>query len=200
MFHLDLPVLEKILRAVIVYAFLVVALRLAGKREMAQLSSADFIVLLAVANAVQNGIIGNDNSVTGGLIGATALFAVNGSLVALLFRSRRVRDVVEGSATTLVENGDFVQAAPGAPRSPVTTCSSPPGTPGCRRSRRPRASCSSQTARSWPRPRSPAPPMSVWMRSPIRSRSSPSRSAAWPTGDQLRSTRPSMSPGSTSEI
>lgn len=111
MFHLDLPVLEKILRAVIVYAFLVVALRLAGKREMAQLSSADFIVLLAVANAVQNGIIGNDNSVTGGLIGATALFAVNGSLVALFFRSRRVRDVVEGSATTLVENGDFVQAA-----------------------------------------------------------------------------------------
>lgn len=111
MFHLDLPVLEKILRAVIVYAFLVVALRLAGKREMAQLSSADFIVLLAVANAVQNGIIGNDNSVTGGIIGATALFAVNGTLVALLFRSSAARRVVEGSATTLVDDGHFVEPA-----------------------------------------------------------------------------------------
>lgn len=105
MFHLDLPVLEKILRAVIVYAFLVVALRLAGKREMAQLSSADFIVLLAVANAVQNGIIGNDNSVTGGIIGATALFAVNGALVALLFRSGLSRQIVEGSPTVLARDG-----------------------------------------------------------------------------------------------
>ena len=105
MFHLGLPIGEKILRTVVVYAFLVVGLRLAGKREMAQLNSLDFIVLLAVANAVQNGIIGNDNSVTGGLIGAATLFVVNGLLAWLLFRNLRARRLVEGSATVLVKNG-----------------------------------------------------------------------------------------------
>lgn len=105
MFHLGLPIGEKIIRSVVVYAFLVVALRLAGKREMAQLNSLDFVVLLAVANAVQNGIIGNDNSVTGGLMGAATLFVVNGLLAWLLFRNRRVRRIVEGSPTVLVEHG-----------------------------------------------------------------------------------------------
>lgn len=105
MFHLGLPIGEKILRSVVVYAFLVVGLRLAGKREMAQLNSLDFIVLLAVANAVQNGIIGNDNSVTGGLIGAATLFVVNGLLAWLLFRNLRARRLVEGSATVLVKDG-----------------------------------------------------------------------------------------------
>jgi len=73
MFILGLPILEKILLPVIVYFFLVVALRLAGKRELAQLNPFDLVVLLTLSNTVQNALIGNDNTVTGGLIGATTL-------------------------------------------------------------------------------------------------------------------------------
>jgi uncharacterized membrane protein YcaP (DUF421 family) len=105
MFHLPLPVAEKVLRAAIVYLFLIVALRVAGKRELAQLSSADFVVLMAVANAVQNGIIGREDSVTGGLIGASTLFVLNGTVAVVLFRSSRARKVIEGTDTVLVENG-----------------------------------------------------------------------------------------------
>jgi uncharacterized membrane protein YcaP (DUF421 family) len=105
MFHLSLPIAEKVLRAGIVYLFLIAALRVAGKRELAQLSSADFVVLMAVANAVQNGIIGQDDSVTGGLIGATTLFVLNGALAVVLFRSAKARKVIEGTDTALVEQG-----------------------------------------------------------------------------------------------
>jgi uncharacterized membrane protein YcaP (DUF421 family) len=108
MFHLPLPALEKILRAALVYAFLVVALRLAGKREMLQLSTTDFVVLLAVANAVQNGIIGNDNSVTGGLLGGATLFVLNAALAVVLYRSHRARVLVEGTPTVLIDNGRIV--------------------------------------------------------------------------------------------
>jgi uncharacterized membrane protein YcaP (DUF421 family) len=105
MFHLDVTVLEKLLRAVLIYIFLAVALRLAGKRELAQLNSLDFVVLLAVTNAVQNGIIGNDNTVTGGVIGASALFLLNGTIAVVLFRSTRLRRLVEGSPRVLVTMG-----------------------------------------------------------------------------------------------
>jgi uncharacterized membrane protein YcaP (DUF421 family) len=104
-FHVGVPVAEKIIRPVLVYAFLVVALRLAGKRELAQLNSLDFVVLLAVANAVQNGIIGNDNSVSGGLLGAATLFLLNGVLAWLLFRHRALRRVIEGAPTILIRDG-----------------------------------------------------------------------------------------------
>jgi uncharacterized membrane protein YcaP (DUF421 family) len=110
MFHLPIPVLEKVLRPVLVYLVLIVALRVAGKRELAQLSSADFVVLLAVANAVQNGIIGRDDSVTGGVIGASTLFVLNGALAWLLVRSRQARRVVEGTETPLIEHGVINEA------------------------------------------------------------------------------------------
>ncbi|HZA79760.1 MAG TPA: hypothetical protein VE623_25555 [Acidimicrobiales bacterium] len=71
--QLDVSTVEKLVRPVLIYGFLVIALRLAGKRELAQLNSLDFVVLLAVANAVRNGIIGDDDSVTGGVLGASAL-------------------------------------------------------------------------------------------------------------------------------
>jgi len=77
MFHLGLPVIEKILRPVVVYGFLIVGLRLAGKRELAQLNPFDLVVLLTLSNTVQNAIIGDDNSVTGGLIGAATLLVIN---------------------------------------------------------------------------------------------------------------------------
>src|ERR671928_75246 len=97
MFHVDVSLAEKVVRPMLIYAFLVVALRVAGKREMAQLNSLDFVVLLAVANAVQNGIIGNDNSVTGGVLGASTLFLLNGLLAFALFHHARLRRLVEGS-------------------------------------------------------------------------------------------------------
>jgi uncharacterized membrane protein YcaP (DUF421 family) len=108
---LGVPLGEKIVRPILVYAFLVVALRLAGKRELAQLTTLDFIVLLAVANAVQNGIIGNDNSVTGALVGATVLFLMNGALALVLYRFLWLRRIVAGRATVLIEDGKLDERA-----------------------------------------------------------------------------------------
>jgi len=106
MFALPVPVIEKILRALFVYGFLVIALRLAGKRELAQLSTFDFVVLLSVANAVQNGIIGEDDSVTGAWIGAMTLFLANFALAFTIVRSRRLRAAAEGQPAKLVEAGE----------------------------------------------------------------------------------------------
>lgn len=105
LFHLDVSVLEKVLRAVLIYGFLLLALRLGGKREMGQLNVLDFIVLLAVANAVQNGLIGNDNSVVGAVLGASVLFVLNGTLTFAAFRNMRLRKIVHGSPSILIENG-----------------------------------------------------------------------------------------------
>jgi uncharacterized membrane protein YcaP (DUF421 family) len=110
MFFLGLPPAEKVLRAVLIYLFLVIALRIAGKRELAQLNTLDFVVLLAVANAVQNGLIGNDNSVTGATLGAAILFLVNGLLAFLLFRKARLRRWVEGTPTVLIRDGKLDEA------------------------------------------------------------------------------------------
>jgi uncharacterized membrane protein YcaP (DUF421 family) len=111
MFDLHVSLGEKVLRAVVVYLFLVVALRLVGKRELSQLNTLDFVVLLAVANAVQNGLIGNDNSVTGALVGAITLFAVDGVLAFVLFRYVRLRRVVEGTPTLLIDGGELLEDA-----------------------------------------------------------------------------------------
>ena len=105
MFVLALPVLEKILRPIVVYVFLVVGLRLAGKRELAQLNPFDLVVLLTLSNTVQNAIIGNDNSVTGGLLGAATLLAVNYLVVRFLYGHARVDRIVEGEPDVLIENG-----------------------------------------------------------------------------------------------
>src|SRR3954454_23764844 len=90
MFALSVPVLEKIIRPVIVYVFLVLVLRVFGKRELAQLNPFDLVVLLCLSNTVQNAIIGNDNSVTGGLIGAFSLLSFNYVVVRYLFQHRRI--------------------------------------------------------------------------------------------------------------
>jgi uncharacterized membrane protein YcaP (DUF421 family) len=107
MFALTLPIAEKILRPAIVYVFIVVMLRVFGKRELAQLNPFDLVVLLSVSNTVQNAIIGEDNSVTGGLIGAFTLFAVNYMVVRFLFKHRRLDEVLEGTPTKLIENGEI---------------------------------------------------------------------------------------------
>jgi uncharacterized membrane protein YcaP (DUF421 family) len=109
MFLPGLPVVDKILRAVIVYFFLVVALKLAGRRELAELNAFDLVVLLTVANTVQDAIIGNDNSVTGGLIGAATLLAVNYLVVRLFFQYSEKHRRLGSSGITLIENGKVRQ-------------------------------------------------------------------------------------------
>ncbi len=105
MFILAIPVLEKILRPIIVYAALILGLRLAGKRELAQLNPFDLVVLLTLSNTVQNAIIGNDNSVTGGLIGAATLLIVNYLVVRFVYNNHKIETLVEGAEDTLLENG-----------------------------------------------------------------------------------------------
>src|SRR5205809_8002632 len=90
MFHLGLPIAEKIARPIVVYFFLIIGLRLAGKRELAQLNPLDLIVLLTLSNTVQNAIIGTDDTVTGGLIGATTLLVVNHGVVRYLYRHEQL--------------------------------------------------------------------------------------------------------------
>lgn len=108
MFVLAVPVLEKILRPMLIYLFLVVLLRIFGKRELAQLNPFDLVVLLSLSNTVQNAIIGNDNSLTGGLIGALTLLSLNYVVVRFLFRHRRLDQILEGEPTTLIEQGRVV--------------------------------------------------------------------------------------------
>jgi uncharacterized membrane protein YcaP (DUF421 family) len=105
MFVMGLPLLEKILRPIIVYAFLVIGLRLSGKRELAQLNPFDLVVLLTLSNTVQNAIIGEDNSVTGGLIGATSLLVTNYLVVRFLYDHRKIDAVIEGKSDVLIDNG-----------------------------------------------------------------------------------------------
>jgi uncharacterized membrane protein YcaP (DUF421 family) len=109
MFVLALPVAEKILRPIVVYFFLVIGLRLAGKRELAQLNPFDLVVLLTLSNTVQNAIIGDDNTVTGGIIGAATLLLVNYLVVQFLFRHEKLDRLVEGEATVLIENGKILE-------------------------------------------------------------------------------------------
>jgi uncharacterized membrane protein YcaP (DUF421 family) len=105
MFHMQLPLLEKILRPVIVYLCLVVFLRVFGKRELAQLNPFDLVVLLCLSNTVQNSIIGNDNSVSGGIVGVLSLLTINWVLTRILFRSPKLSVVLEGTKTVLILHG-----------------------------------------------------------------------------------------------
>jgi len=107
MFVLGAPVLEKMLRPAIVYAFLVIGLRLAGKRELAQLNPFDLVVLLTLSNTVQNAIIGNDTSVTGGIVGAATLLVINYFVVRLLYGHQKIEKIVEGDEDVLIENGQI---------------------------------------------------------------------------------------------
>ena len=105
------PWIEKIVRPLLVYAALLVLLRLFGKREMAQLNPYDLVVLLTISNTVQNAIIGNDNSVLGGLVGATTLLVFNWFVVRFLYRHHDIDEFIEGNSTVLVEHGCVLQHA-----------------------------------------------------------------------------------------
>ena len=113
LWQVQVPLIEKVLRTVLVYGGLVVLLRVAGKRDLAQLNSFDLVVLLLLSNVVQNAVIGSDNSVAGGLLGAAVLVAVNAGVVRLANRYPWLLRLFEGSPTTLIQDG---RPAPGALR------------------------------------------------------------------------------------
>src|SRR5262249_407697 len=103
----DISIIEKIVRPVIVYFFLIIGLRLAGKRELAQLNAFDLLVLLTLLNTVQNAIMGNDNSVVGGIVGASTLLLVNYLVVRVAFSHEKIDRLAEGQAEILIENGQL---------------------------------------------------------------------------------------------
>ena len=105
------PVAEKVLRTFVVYLAIVVLLRLVGKRDLAQLNSLDLVVLLLLSNVVQNALIGNDNSLTGGIVGAVVLLVTNEVLVALAERYSWFRRLLEGSDTVLIRGGELDERA-----------------------------------------------------------------------------------------
>lgn len=105
MFHLDPSLLEKILRPLVIYLFLLIAIRVGGQREIAQNNALQFVLLLSVANAVQNGIIGVDDSVSGAIIGAVTLFIANGIVEVLTSRNSRIHTIVIGRPVELMVHG-----------------------------------------------------------------------------------------------
>ncbi len=114
MFFLDhekVTWMEKIVRPILVYVALVFFFRLFGKRELAQLNPIDLVVLLSLSNTVQNAIIGDDTSLSGGIVGATALLGINWMLAHLKFRSKAAETFIEGSPRTLIENGKVNEKA-----------------------------------------------------------------------------------------
>lgn len=105
MFVMEIPILEKILRTVLVYAVIIVLFRLTGKRGLASLNTLDFVVIFLLSNVVQNAIIGADNSLLGGAVGAVTLVAVNTALNRLIAASPVAARVFEGTATTVISDG-----------------------------------------------------------------------------------------------
>lgn len=108
MWHFDISWEEKVLRTLVVYVFLLVGLRLAGKRELGQFNPFDLVVLLLLSNTLQNAIIGNDNSLSGGLLGAAVLLAINYVVVRFLYRHPTIERWVEGDPDVLVQDGECV--------------------------------------------------------------------------------------------
>jgi uncharacterized membrane protein YcaP (DUF421 family) len=105
----DISLVEKVLRSVVVYLFVMVAFRLTGKRQVGQLTPFDLVVLFILSNAVQNALIGNDNSLGGGLVGALTILVVNRVVVEVTFRSKRLRHVLESDPTILIHDGQLLE-------------------------------------------------------------------------------------------
>lgn len=104
-----MSIAEKLLRTLVVYFFLLGGLRLAGKRELGQLNAFDLVVLLLLSNTVQNAIIGDDNTLTGGLIGATALLIINWIVVRFLYSHPDLDKIVEGESDSLISDGKVIE-------------------------------------------------------------------------------------------
>jgi uncharacterized membrane protein YcaP (DUF421 family) len=111
LFDIGVPVTEKVIRTILVYAAILLLLRIFGKRTAAQLNSFDLVVLLLLSNVVQNAIIGPDNSLLGGLLGAAVLVLANDAIVRVVRRNARIDQAMEGRQTTLIRNGAFIASA-----------------------------------------------------------------------------------------
>ena len=98
---------EKIIHPILVYIALIFLIRIFGKRELGQLNPIDLVVILSLSNTVQNAIIGADNSLVGGIVGAIALLAINYFVAFLKFKSPKMETLIEGKPVTLIENGKF---------------------------------------------------------------------------------------------
>lgn len=109
--HLQIPLAEKLIRTVVVYAVIALLLRFVGKRDLAQLNALDLVVMLLLSNVVQNAIIGSDDSLLGGLVGAVTLLAVNAAVVRLIRRNDRAARLLEGTQTVLVRDGRWDEEA-----------------------------------------------------------------------------------------
>jgi len=105
----DIPIWEKIFRSIIIYLFILLAFRFTGKRQVGQLTPFDLVLLLIISNVVQNAVIGNDNSLGGGLIGAATILALNWSMVEISYRFKFFRRVMEGTPTVLIHNGKVLR-------------------------------------------------------------------------------------------
>src|SRR5438128_9905194 len=104
----EIAVLEKVLRSVVVYLFMLLAFRFTGKRQVGQLTPFDLVVLLVISNVVQNAVIGSDNSLGGGLLGAAVIPGLNDLVVELTFRSKPLRGLLEATPTRLIRNGHML--------------------------------------------------------------------------------------------
>jgi uncharacterized membrane protein YcaP (DUF421 family) len=111
MFVIQIPVLEKVLRTVLVYVTIVILFRLVGKRDLGSFNTFDFVVVFLLSNVVQNAVIGNDDSLSGGVIGAVVLVAINAALNRWLAVSPRATRVFEGKPTTIITDGHFITSA-----------------------------------------------------------------------------------------
>ena len=109
MFQLAIPWFEFVLRAVVVYAFLIVLLRLTGKRQVGQLAPFDLVLLLVLSNAVQNSMNGGDNSLVGGLISAATLVLLNFAVGQAAYRNKRLESLIEGRPQILVHTGKLYE-------------------------------------------------------------------------------------------
>ena len=105
MFELAIPWWEIVVRSAAVYFFLILILRISGKRQIGQLAPFDLVMLLVLANAVQNSMTGGDNSLIGGLISCTTLVGINYAVGYMTFRNRKLEEVVEGRPQVLIHNG-----------------------------------------------------------------------------------------------
>ena len=108
---MGIPIAEKAVRTVAVYGGLAVLLRLGGKRDVAQLNTFDLVVMLLLSNVVQNAVIGNDNSLTGGLLGASVLVLLNSFVVRVAGATPRTTALFEGTPTMLISGGRYDEAA-----------------------------------------------------------------------------------------
>jgi uncharacterized membrane protein YcaP (DUF421 family) len=110
MWTLSVPIWELIVRSVLVYGFLLILLRLTGKRQVGQLAPFELVLLLVLSNAVQNSMNGGDNSLIGGLVSATTLVALNQAIGLATYRSKRLEALIEGRPQVLIHNGQLYDA------------------------------------------------------------------------------------------